>query len=264
MVQLLHSDEAVDPKTIQLNMGVDWMMVAVGSALFACHAPNEIDLCVLPTSTKTPEGQIKLRLQACEGLLNPPLDSNMTHWVIDSGLLPVNPETRIAELTAILSEQEAERIQHAEEEERFHVEREAEVLRARTLSEQCMLLPGEMTTAEQTEQAANACQELEALWRGEDSVRKSLEASGAIAQRYKEQLNGKVLNAASLNAGDPARVASRPTVLEERRRDLVRTEFDALITTDTAAAETLLEKYRELMGPEWAAEAVDQLLANGG
>jgi hypothetical protein len=264
MLHLLQDGTSEDAADFQTNMGVDRMMVAVGAALFACHAPNEIDLCVLPASLHTPEGQIIQRRDGCEALKNPPLDSTMRRLVWSSGLLPVRPEERIEELNALLLEQEAGRVQRAEEEKRFHLEREAEVVRAQALSEQCMRLPGEMTTAEQTEEAASACEELDALWRGEDTVRKDLEASGSIAQRYKDQLKGKVLNAQSLNAGDPVRVAGRPTVLEDRRRDLIRIEFDALISSDTNAAEKMLEKYRALMGPEWAAESVDRLLANGG
>ncbi len=263
LLQLLHEGTSAHTESPKPDMGVDRMMVAVGTALFACHAPNEIDLCGLPSSTQTPEGQIKERRAACEGLLDPPLDSAMKRLVWESGLLPVRPEERIAEYNQMLVEQEEARVQHAAEETRFHLEREAEVVRARTLSDQCMTLPGDMTTIEQTEQAATACQELAALWRGEDTVRKELEATGAIAQRYKDRLNGKVLNAESLNAGDPARVTARPAVLEERRRDLIRKEFEALILTDTDAAEKLLENYRALMGPDWAAEAIDRLLANG-
>jgi hypothetical protein len=264
MILLLHDETPGNSMEFKADMGVDRMMIAVGAGLFACHAPNEIDLCGLPSSVQTPEGQIIERRTACESLKNPPIDSTMRRLVWASGLLPVQPEERIVQLDELLVEQEAARVQHATEEKRFHIEREAEVVRARTLSDQCMQLPGEMTSAEQTEKAAEACSELEALWRGEDRVRKELETTGAIAARYKEQLNGKVLNAESLNAGDPVRVAGRPTVLEERRKDLIRLEFDALISSDTAAAEKLLEKYRALMGPEWAAEAVDRLLANGG
>jgi len=263
MMQLLHSDTPADSGEFQTTMGVDRMMVSIGAALFACHAPNKIDLCVLPSSVQTPEGQLIERRDACKALETPPLDTMMHRMVLSSGLLPVQPQERMAELDALLVEQEAARVQHAQEEERFHLERAEEVVRARDLSEQCMQLPGEMTTAEHTELAAQACEELEALWKGEDSVRKELENTGAIAARYKKQLNGKVLNAESLNAGDPVRVAGRPTVLEERRKDLIKSEFERLISTDTAAAEKLLEKYRALMGPEWAAEAVDRLLANG-
>ena len=111
--------------------------------------------------------------------------------------------------------------------------------------------------------AAEACSELQALWTGEDTVRKELETSGALAERYAKQLVGKVLNAESLNAGDPTRVASRPAVLEERRMALVQVEFDQLIEHDPNAAEKLVDTYRELMGPDWTAEALDQLLAAG-
>ena len=88
-----------------------------------------------------------------------------------------------------------------------------------------MKIPGDMQTATETVTAADACRELEALWRGEDTTRKELEASGAIAPRYAKQLRGKVLNAESLNAADPKRVASRPTILEERRVTLVDIGF---------------------------------------
>ena len=128
------------------------------------------------------------RRGASEALGNPPLDSTMKRLVWESDLLPVLPEERIAQYNQMLLEQEEARVQHAAEDTRFHLEREAEVVRARNFSDQCMLLPGEMTTIEQTEQAAAACQELSALWRGEDAVRKELEATGAIAQRYKDQL----------------------------------------------------------------------------
>ena len=126
-----------------------------------------------------------------------------------------------------------------------------------------MKLPGDMSTAAETVTAAKACAELEALWIGEDTVRKELEASGALAERYAKQLAGKVLNAESLNAGDPKRVASRPAVLEERRIALVNAEFAQLIKQDPGAAEKLVDTYRNLMGPDWTAEALDQLLAAG-
>jgi len=253
-------ETAVPAETV---WGIDRMMASISTALFACHAPNEIDLCLLPSSIQTPAGQIDQRKEACESLHSPPLDTFMKELAWTSGLMPVIPAVRIKELEALLVAQKEEREQRAREDERFHAERAAEVERARQLSEQCMVLPGDMNSPEETVIAADACRELEALWRGEDTVRKELESSGALADRYAKQLQGKVLNAESLNAADPKRVASRPAVLDERRVALVGAEFDELIQHDPEAAEKLMEKHRTLMGPDWTAEALDQLLATG-
>ena len=264
--ELLRLVQGVETDTVEpaeTTWGIDRMMAATSSAIFACHAPNKIDLCKLPTTLQTPAGHIEQRRDACAGLSNPPLDSTMRILATNSGLLPVDAEARIAEFNQLLKDQEATREQRKMEDERFQAERVAEVERARQLSDQCMKLPGDMGTAAETVTAAEACAELEALWKGADAVRQELESSGALAERYAKQLVGKVLNAESLNAGDPTRVASRPAVLEERRMALVQVEFDLLIEQDPDAAEKLVDTYRELMGPEWTAEALDQLLAAG-
>ena len=261
LLQLVQASEIFTPT--ETIWGIDRMVAATSAALFACHAPNDIDLCLLPSSIQTPAGQIEQRREACARLDNPPLDTYMRKLARDSGLMRVDAEQRIKNLTALLKEQEEARILHQKEEERFHAEREAEVERARNLSDLCMKIPGDMKTAKETVIAADACKELEALWRGEDTIRKELEASGAIASRYAKQLNGKVLNAESLNAAEPKRVASRPTILEERRVSLVDAEFQELIATNPNEAEKLVDNYRDLMGPEWTAEALDQLLAAG-
>ena len=260
LVQGLEGDRIEPAETA---WGIDRMMAATSSAIFACHAPNEIDLCRLPTSVQTPAGQIEQRRKACTQLDAPPLDSTMRILAANSGLLPVNASERIAAFDQLLKDQEDARAQRKIEDERFQAERTAEVERARQLSDQCMKLPGDMNTAAETVTAAAACSELQALWKGADTVRKDLEASGSLAERYAKQLVGKVLNAESLNAGDPKRVASRPAVLEERRMALVNAEFDQLIQQDPSAAEKLVDTYRALMGPDWTAEALDQLLAAG-
>ena len=261
LMQLVQGVETGLPT--QTKWGVDRMVAATSAALFACHAPNDIDLCLLPSTIQTPSGHIEQRRDACARLKNPPLDTYMRKLAWDSGLMRVEPQQQVEQLNALLVAQEEARLLHKKEEERFQTEREEEVVRARDLSDRCMKLPGDMTTANETVIAADACQELEALWRGEDTIRKELEASGALAARYAEQLRGKVLNADSLNAADPKRVASRPTILEERRIALVDSEFKQLIESSPSEAEKLLDTYRDLMGPEWTAEAQDQLLATG-
>jgi hypothetical protein len=70
-----------------------------------------------------------------------------------------------------------------------------------------------------------------------------------------------LLNGDSYNAADEGRVTGRPDVLKTRGQDLIDTQFQTLIATDPAAAETFLGKYRDQMEPAWVAEALDQVLA---
>ena len=99
------------------------------------------------------------------------------------------------------------------------------------------------------------------LWSGKDALRLELEANGVIAEEYRKRLQGKVLNGESLNVEDQNRVSARPAILLTRKQDVVKTQFESLIETDPAAAETLIDKHRDDLDPEWLADALDQILA---
>ena len=47
--------------------GIDHMMAAVSTGVFVCHAPDDLDLCLLSSQIQTPTGQIEQRREACAG-----------------------------------------------------------------------------------------------------------------------------------------------------------------------------------------------------
>ena len=243
------------------TMGVDGMTAATGAALFACTTPDAIATCRMPFSLHTDTARLEEQVTACEAIAPPAFDSVMRSLVWNSGLLPVIPETRAAEIRAVLAEKA--RLQALKEKALadFKAARADEVGRAQALSDSCMAIPGEMTLPTEADTAIAACQELLALWRGEDTVRKELEESGVLADEYRKRLDGKVLNAASLHVADEARVMARPEALKVRRIALIASHFETLIATDVAAAEAWIDTYRDDMDPEWVADALDQVLA---
>ena len=253
---------SADAKTpADTTMGVDGMAVSVGAALFACTSPEAIAKCRMPFSLHTDTERLEEQLAACEAVETPAFDTVMRSLVWGSGLLPVDPEKNASAIRAVLAEKA--RLKALEEKALadFKAARADEVARAQALSDACMAIPGEMTLPTEAETAIAACEELLALWRGEDAVRRELEESGTLTEEYRKRLDGKVLNAASLHVADEARVTARPEALKIRRIDLIASHFETLIASDVAAAEAWVDTYRDDMDPEWVADALDQVLA---
>jgi|GEM_PF-5212866 len=261
MILMIRGMSADDAPPTDTTMGVDRMAVSVGAALFACTTPDAIAKCRLPFSLHTDATRLEEQAAACDAIETPPFDTVMRAMVWGSGLLPVEPEKNAAAIRAVLTEKA--RLQAIKEQALadFKAAREEEVGRAQALSDACMAIPGEMTLPTEADEAIVACEELLALWRGEDSVRKELEDSGRLAEEYRKRLDGKVLNAASLHVGDEARVKARPEALKVRRIDLIASHFETLMSSDIAAAETWIDTHREEMDPEWVADALDRVLA---
>lgn len=261
LILMMREHPADGPTITTTTIGIDTMVAAMGAAIFACTKPDQIAACRLPASIHTPEAALRERITACEAIQDPPFDTTMHSLVSNSGLTAVDPDTQAAYLRELVSEQIRIKAQKEKELADFQEAREAEVVRARELAAQCMVLPGEMTAIEQTDTATVACKELLALWKGADAIRVELEAQGVLADHYRTRLAGKVLNGDSLNAADELRVAGRPEVLLLRKQDLINTQFETLISTDPASAEQFVDTHREQMTPEWVAEALDQILA---
>ena len=258
MMRGLAADDAPPTET---TMGVDGMAVSVGAALFACTTPEAIAKCRMPFSLHTDIARLEEQVLACDSVEPPAFDTVMRSLVWGSGLLPVDPEKRASEIRDVLAEKARLKALKEKALADFKVAREEEVGRAQALSDACMAIPGEMTLPTEADAAIAACDELLALWRGEDSVRQELESSGTLAEDYQKRLNGKVLNAASLHVADEARVTARPEALKVRRVALIASHFETLIASDVAAAEAWIDTYRDDMDPEWVADALDQVLA---
>ena len=258
MMRGLAADDAPPTET---TMGVDGMAVSVGAALFACTTPEAIAKCRMPFSLYTDTARLEEQVLACDSVEPPAFDTVMRSLVWGSGLLPVEPEKRASQIRDVLAEKARLTALKEKALADFKAAREEEVGRAQTLSDACMTIPGEMTLPTEADAAIAACDELLALWRGEDSVRRELESSGTLAEDYQKRLKGKVLNAASLHVADEARVTARPETLKVRRVALIASHFETLIATDVAAAEAWIDTYRDDMDPEWVADALDQVLA---
>ena len=259
MMMAEHPPEA--PTLSETTLGVDGMIVAVGAAVFACIDPTNIAACRHPASVHTPAEGLNERIAACKAIASPPFDTTMRSLIWNSGLVAVVPDAQMALLEGLVGEQARIKAQREREQADFKTARVDELERARTLAATCLAMPGEMNSVEETETASLACTELSALWLGEDTVRKSLEESGLLAEPYLSQLRGKVLNGDSYNAADESRVTGRPDILKTRAQDLIDIQFTTLIETDPAAAEAFLDKYRDQMDAEWVADALDQVLA---
>lgn len=261
LILMMRGLSASDTPPTGTAMGVDGMAASVGAALFACTSPDAIATCRMPFSLHTDTVRLEEQAAACEAIEIPAFDTVMRSLVWGSGLLPVDPEQKAAEIRDVLAEKERLKALREKALADFQAEREAEVGRAQALSDACMAIPGEMILPTEAEAAVAACEELLALWRGEDSVRKELEANGTLAEEYRKRLDGKVLNAASLHVADEARVKARPEALKVRRIALIASHFETLMASDVAQAEAWIDTYRDDMDPEWVADALDQVLA---
>ncbi len=261
LILMMRGIDATSKLPSKPTMGIDGMAAAVGAALFACSTPDEIAACRMPFSLHTATDRLNAQLKACESVKGPKLDAVMETLADGSGLLPVDAEQQASEIRAVLTEKARLEALKAQQLADFQEARAAEPERASALSDTCMAIPGEMNHPDQADAAIAACGELLALWRGEDTVRRALESDGKLAEHYQAQLKGKVLNAASLHVADEARVKARPTTLAARKVDLIAMHFEELLATDVAAAEAWVDRYRDLMSPDWVADALDRVLA---
>jgi len=261
MILMMRGLEVDAPTIESATMGIDGMAAAVGAALFACTEPEMITNCRLPASIHTDGEKLKQQIEDCQAIQNPPFDTTMRSLIWNSGLIPVDPDKQTLHLEQLLTEQIRLKEKKEKELADFRQAREDELKRAQELAKICMATPGDMETADAVDQARSACIQLSDLWVGKDAVRQEIEAQGVLAEQYKSRLNGKVLNGESLNVADELRVAARPEILKTRKQDVVAIEFEALIKTDTAAAEALINKHRDDLDPEWLADAMDQILA---
>ena len=261
MILMMQGVETDAPTIQKPTMGIDAMAAAVGAALFACTNPEAIANCKLPASIHAKNEKLTQQIKDCKAIQNPPFDTTMRSLVWNSGLLSVDPDKQVAHIEALL----AEKIRLKEKKEKeladFRKAREDELARAQTFAATCMATPGSMNTADEVDEARTACLALSELWSGKDALRLELEANGVIAEEYRKRLQGKVLNGESLNVEDQNRVSARPAILLTRKQDVVKTQFESLIETDPAAAETLIDKHRDDLDPEWLADALDQILA---
>jgi len=255
-------EDAPTPTSTTPGVGLDALAGVIGNALFQCQASEALSECRRTSTVHTPADQINAQIQWCESLQTDQLDAAVSALARMSPGFPIQPEERLAILRGHLDAQRVAAEKVASQAKALEDARAAELQRALLLSRSCMVPLPDMHHPSQAQKASSACQDLLVLWQGYDSTREALHQSGSLAPRVESALEGKVLNAESLQVADPTAVQARPALLETRRVFLVKKVFPEVLQRDgSAAAANFLSEHGKGLDEAWVTEAQDRMLA---